>query len=1452
MQSEKATKKSISPRLHALAVANVDKLFASASIEGTHPDTHNRKEVRQVRRLGSIMRDPENNSFVPVMLTVIEYQRDGERVYTIEAIDVGKYKDSAGQLTAVTIGERHVPIAEFVNIIAEYANSVNPDAVSKVVDENGEPKVVYHGTPRGGFTVFGDGSYMTTQASNGYWFSDDSEVASTFMRENRQRKEIFPKLYYNNLDGAILDGLVEVEYKVFDFESERDLSFHDSADQAIKWRDEYIQEIIESAKEDGDDITEDDVFVDYGKVYKLSNGEELSGDEYSDNEVLNFINENIESIINGMYDETPMVYYNFLNIRNPKIVEANESHWDDVNGSNTNSMAEQAEKDGYDGIIFKDIIDGKRIYFASTDFVVFSPTQIKSATDNVGTWDGTNPDIRFEIEANRAIDEIVTNGQTVIRSKAIGDVIYGLGKGGKRGRGLLHIIESRRKEGASLDDAAETAIRVGVSVAKGEATKGRYNTFNLDYNGVRAIVARDNDTKQYVVTGFEIDADEQAAALRRTSSLHTVPHVSSEEVVAALKRAVEKLRSLENSVSNSDTNNNTRFEIQAEVTNNGELVAVHNTSLDKLSKSLGLGGLPMPSIAITKPELGHNGYGDATLVFDKSTIDPSASRYNKVYSGDAWTPTYPTIDNKLNEDKVDAIAKKVRALLPSDVKRVLDGVFTGDAYSLSREFGRHDGDVYRIFRYDNRLKYVFLKDSGIDAELPKTEKGLDDFGKFENGAVVKVAEALTKDELQKIANPDTTDDVKKYEPKIRKALKEYYKEKFKGKAKIGGIDVDKYLSILGYDRELSFADVDSIVNAALRYLREGIEEVVDYKAAKDFINSNIDEAKYKEWLLDLFDGIIEKEGIRNDKDTFTPSGKRRTFEQLHFENTIDNVLSVMRKQNNKGVGGFGGSGIFGASTHEYKSISGIKDDSGRLLSLPHDEMVAKKKEINSKLIDLISTVPNIKELRTYDSVAEVFTEAIIKYNSKPRIAAYIKQELKGWGSITDEQIDELLNIVREIKQLPTRYFEAKPQRIVGFDEVVAAIVPQSTPDNIVAALEQHGANIVKYDDGNEEDRKAKLNNLEGVRFEIVSAREDAEYMAAAIYGDTETAQRMVDEAARRAGATGPYGSIYTPNTGIYDFLEDLLRFGSNEEIDRESRRYVKEAIHGLPDEAVEEVLSWKRVARSPYGDSFYNTYNKTWTNTPDKSLRLADHWNFVSQARIHCKTNVDVEKGHWILARYDKKQGKYIVIKDYGVNEHGRNAAAYAHGQNLLKTNQENAEIDLLNAPIYDRIADEIEGAKAELKKELGYTSKSKSPRDVRDKYKEALRQKEKEIKEKYKDMLIPYKPYMQDLFVNIDDIPKSLDPITYDDDGNIIPLSKRFNRRKDDVRWEIGSARKEQMRTGLKTKLTNATDEQVEQTISEIEALGERVKKGGNPKVEKTAFHCAMLGTIILPEDEE
>ena len=58
---------------------------------------------------------------------------------------------------------------------------------SKVVDENGEPLVVYHGTPNKGFTKF-EQKPTKRYTGEGFYFTADKEYAEVYRRESRQRE----------------------------------------------------------------------------------------------------------------------------------------------------------------------------------------------------------------------------------------------------------------------------------------------------------------------------------------------------------------------------------------------------------------------------------------------------------------------------------------------------------------------------------------------------------------------------------------------------------------------------------------------------------------------------------------------------------------------------------------------------------------------------------------------------------------------------------------------------------------------------------------------------------------------------------------------------------------------------------------------------------------------------------------------------------------------------------------------------------------------------------------------------------------------------------------------------------------------------------------------------------------------------------------------------------------
>ena len=72
-----------------------------------------------------------------------------------------------------------------------------------------------------------------------------------------------------------------------------------------------------------------------------------------------------------------------------------------------------------------------------------------------------------------------------------------------------------------------------------------------------------------------------------------------------------------------------------------DLMFLHNTNPAKLARQESMGGLPMPSIAVTQKDIPFEGFGDITLVGKPSNFDPKASKLNEAFSADAYTVRAP-------------------------------------------------------------------------------------------------------------------------------------------------------------------------------------------------------------------------------------------------------------------------------------------------------------------------------------------------------------------------------------------------------------------------------------------------------------------------------------------------------------------------------------------------------------------------------------------------------------------------------------------------------------------------------------------------------------------------------------------------------------------------------------------------------------------------------------------
>ncbi|MCM1170205.1 MAG: hypothetical protein NC324_09760, partial [Bacteroides sp.] len=433
-------------------------------------------------------------------------------------------------------------------------------------------------------------------------------------------------------------------------------------------------------------------------------------------------------------------------------------------------------------------------------------------------------------------------------------------------------------------------------------------------------------------------------------------------------------------------NEDIRFRMAEPTEQQGELVAVHNLSEDKLKEALDLGGFPMPSIAITKGDMGHTEFGDISLVFGRESIDP-ADRQNKVYGEDAWTPTFPQIGIKIDDNVLERIENRVRLLV-------------GDAL---------------FDELKNVIFYPTNVETGIDGRSGRVDYGM-------------AAEPLFKLAYLKDAHPETT-----------------------------------------------------IQGADTKEIREKVNGLVD---------SN--NTEYRKWLDTLFDGIVEKRGIRNTKDMLTPMGNRRSFEALYDEITLDNVVKSMKRHAAKGGEGIFNSSIFGAAQKDFKSIEQIRKAAReRIRQMNQEEYDRGREVIKDRLSKIVVPGMGEKVSDVFDWIGNVI-DAVAKSHAPQGIYNYLKGFYPG---MTMEAAKEIADVVKDIQKMSARYFEAKPRRAVGIREVKFAIVPEGTDAEIIKRLERYGIPVKTYEKGNEA-RRVQLVNEEsakaGIRFRFAGEMFDDE------------------------------------------------------------------------------------------------------------------------------------------------------------------------------------------------------------------------------------------------------------------------------------------------------------------------------------------------------------------------
>lgn len=239
---------------------------------------------------------------------------------------------------------------QFIRWFGDWQNS--PAKASKVVDNNGEPLVLYHQTGKE-FTTFD-----TKQKGSGEF---DSEMPTgIFMKPTNNDigvgGNIQMPLYASIKNPLIVNNRSEL-VKFYDKNVQGYTKAKSAIDSVNK---EYKAKFNEEMKRENEE---------YQKLWNAKKNGEISEEEYQ------------KSISRDALDEIMEEWEN-------KVNEA--SH-------NAKALVDDYFKNSnYDGVIVNN--DVGSFGRSTKTFIAFENTQVKSATDNIGTFDGNNPDIRYSLD----------------------------------------------------------------------------------------------------------------------------------------------------------------------------------------------------------------------------------------------------------------------------------------------------------------------------------------------------------------------------------------------------------------------------------------------------------------------------------------------------------------------------------------------------------------------------------------------------------------------------------------------------------------------------------------------------------------------------------------------------------------------------------------------------------------------------------------------------------------------------------------------------------------------------------------------------------------------------------------------------------------------------------------------------------------------------------------------
>ena len=290
--------------------------------------------------------------------------------------------------------------------------AIGSEGVSKVVDKNGEPLVVFHGTKKGGFSVI-DPDKRDKHAVPSTFFTDNERMAGTY----GGRSETYLPIIKTQKD---------LEDIGWEFETKDDGYVWGYAPDGSRMIEEKgIKKAVAAALDEqvnlpaGDQRGQYSVFLNIRNPYE----DDFEGANWDGSRNNQWVVADEDGELH--YDKNGRAYfddkddaYALADEKGGEVGEAPEHY------ETTNSVAKMAKREGNDGAIIRQVTDSGGVpsgyAFEPADvFVIFKPEQAKSAIWNTGTFDPKNEDLRYSVRQEREYIKAIKAGDMETAQKMV-------------------------------------------------------------------------------------------------------------------------------------------------------------------------------------------------------------------------------------------------------------------------------------------------------------------------------------------------------------------------------------------------------------------------------------------------------------------------------------------------------------------------------------------------------------------------------------------------------------------------------------------------------------------------------------------------------------------------------------------------------------------------------------------------------------------------------------------------------------------------------------------------------------------------------------------------------------------------------------------------------------------------------------------------------------------------